>query len=196
MNSVPTQSVPATSLETPLVNARRFGQGLAVIRVFFGLIIFANGLAKLDASWAQIDIGAYHANLITRQGARNILNFEVNQRQISKTQPPGTQLPYLRHFVNSVVLDHWNIFQWVTIAIEVGAGALLILGLASRLAALADLGQQLFLALVYFSSNRWLFEQPHEYVPLIVLALVPAGRVWGLDARLVRAMPRLRRWPF
>lgn len=147
MSSVPTPSGAATARETPLVNPRRFGQGLAVIRIFFGLIIFANGLAKLDASWAQIDIGAYHANLITRQGARNILDFEVNQRQTSKTRPPGTQLPYLKHFVNNVVLDHWNIFQWVTIAIEAGAGTLLILGLASRLAALADLGQQLFLAL-------------------------------------------------
>ncbi len=46
------------------------------------------------------------------------------------------------------------------------------------------------------SSNRWLFEQPHEYVPLVVLALVPAGRVWGLDARITRTRPALRRWPF
>jgi len=33
-------------------------------------------------------------------------------------------------------------------------------------------------------------------VPLIVLALVPAGRTWGLDALIVRASQRLRRWPF
>ncbi len=30
----------------------------------------------------------------------------------------------------------------------------------------------------------------------IALALVPAGRVWGVDARIVRMFPRLRRWPF
>jgi hypothetical protein len=70
------------------------------------------------------------------------------------------------------------------------------LDLASRGAALVALGQQLFLALVYFSSNRWLFEQPHEYVPLIVLAIVPAGRAWGLDAWLLRRYPSLRHWPF
>jgi uncharacterized membrane protein YphA (DoxX/SURF4 family) len=180
----------------PPINPLWFGRGMAAIRIFFGLIVFANGLAKLDASWAQIDIGAYHANLITRQGARNILTFETNRRQVAKSVSPGTQVPYLKRFVNDVVLAHWNIFQWVTTAIEVGAGALLILGLASRFGALVDLGQQLFLALVYFSSNRWLFEQPHEYVPLIVLALVPSGRVWGLDRRLIRAQPRLRRWPF
>ena len=65
--------------------------------------------------------------------------------------------------------------------------------MSCRLAALVALGQQLFLALVYASSNRWLFEQPHEYMPLFVLALVPAGRVWGLDAWLTRARPALRR---
>ena len=82
------------------------------------------------------------------------------------------------------------------ILVELGAGGLLILGLATRLDALVDLGQQLFLALVYVSSNRWMFEQPHEYVPLIILSIVPAGRMWGLDARLVRDAPAFCRWPF
>jgi uncharacterized membrane protein YphA (DoxX/SURF4 family) len=105
-------------------------------------------------------------------------------------------VPGLKRVVNDLVLAHWNVFQWVVTGIEVGAGALLIVGLASRGAALVDLGEQLFLALVYLSSNRWLFEQPHEYLPLLVLALVPAGRVWGLDALIVRRWPALRRRPF
>ncbi len=105
-------------------------------------------------------------------------------------------MPGLRGFVNGVVLARWGVFQWLVVGIEVGAGALLILGLATRLAALADLGQQLFLALVYASSNRWLFEQPHEYVPLLVLLVVPAGRMWGVDAWLVRRFPGWQRWPF
>jgi uncharacterized membrane protein YphA (DoxX/SURF4 family) len=190
-----------TALSSPadrvaLVNPTAMGRGLAVLRIFFGLIVFANGLAKIDADFGRIDVGAYHANLITRTEARSILNFEVNQRRVTKTSPPGTQLPYLRRFVNNVVLRHWNVFQWVVTFTELGAGALLILGLATRLGALVDLGEQLFLALVYFSSNRWLFEQPHEYVPLFILAVVPAGRYWGVDGWLVRRSPRFRRWPF
>ncbi len=177
------------------INARRFGQGLAVVRVSFGLIIFMNGLAKIDHRFVAIDAGPYHAVLIDKNEARGILNFEVNQRQIRKDGPLGSQVPGVKRLVNDVVLKHWNIFQWVTTAIELGAGALLILGLASRFGALVDLGQQLFLALVYASSARWMFEQPHEYVPLIVLALLPAGRIWGLDALLVRASS-WRRWPF
>jgi uncharacterized membrane protein YphA (DoxX/SURF4 family) len=187
-------AAPARAID--LIDPVLFARGMAVIRVFFGVILLANGLAKLEPRLGRIDLGPYHANLVTRDGARNILNFEVNERRIREGAPRGTQVPGLRPFVNDVVLANWGFFQWVVVAIEVGAGALLVLGLASRGAALVALGQQLFLALVYLSSNRWMFEQPHEYVPLIVLALVPAGRIWGLDGRLLRARPALRRWPF
>jgi uncharacterized membrane protein YphA (DoxX/SURF4 family) len=180
----------------PSIDGILFARGMAVIRIFFGIIIFANGLAKLEPSLARIDLGPFHANLITRDGARGILNFEINNRQIRENAPKGTQVPGLKTFVNDVVLAQWGFFQWLVVAVELGAGLLLILGLATRGAALIDLGQQLFLALVYFSSNRWLFEQPHEYVPLIVLAIVPAGRAWGLDAWVVHRHRSLQRWPF
>jgi cytochrome b len=39
-----------------------------------------------------------------------------------------------------------------------------------------------------------MWEQPHEWVPLVILALVPAGIVWGLDGRLARNRLRAR-WP-
>ena len=181
--------------EPPPIDGRLFAAGMAVIRIFFGVILFANGLAKIEPALGRIDVGAYHANLITRDGARGILNFEINDRQVRKDSPKGTQVPYLKRFVNQVVLEHWGFFQWVVTTIELGAGGFLILGLGTRLAALVGLGQQLFLAAVYFSSNRWMFEQPHEYVPLIVLALVPAGRFLGIDAWIVRTYPPLRRWP-
>jgi uncharacterized membrane protein YphA (DoxX/SURF4 family) len=191
MTASGTTTTPRAALIDPIL----FARGMAVIRIFFGIILLANGLAKLEPSLGRIDVGAYHANLITRDGARGILNFEVNERRIREGAPQGTQVPGLKPFVNNVVLANWSVFQWIVVLVEVGAGLLLVLGLATRGAALVGLGQQLFLALVYFSSNRWMFEQPHEYVPLIVLAIVPAGRMWGLDARLVRRNPALRRWP-
>jgi uncharacterized membrane protein YphA (DoxX/SURF4 family) len=180
----------------PLIDPILFAKGMAVIRIFFGIILVANGLAKLEPSLGRIDIGPYHANLVTREGARGILNFEVNERRIREGAPQGTQVPGLKPLVNEVVLANWGFVQWVVVLIEVGFGGLLLIGLASRGAAFVCLGQQVFLALVYFSSNRWMFEQPHEYVPLIVLAIVPAGRMWGLDAWLLRDNPALRRWPF
>ncbi len=187
-----TTDAPAPPVINPILVAR----GLAVIRIFFGIILLANGLAKVEPSLGRIDLGPYHANLVTRDGARGILNFEINERRIREGAPLGTQVPGLKSFVNTVVLANWGVFQWVVVLAEVGAGLLLVLGLATRGAALIGLGQQLFLALVYASSNRWMFEQPHEYVPLLVLAIVPAGRMWGLDARLVRDIPAFRRWPF
>ena len=167
------------------------GRALAAVRIFFGLILFSNGLAKL-LSFSEVSVGPYKATLIDRAEARSILEFEVNRRG-----GDGTDLPLLKSIVNDVVLANWGIFQWLTTALELGVGLALILGIATRGAALAGLAQQLFLQLVYFSSARFMWEQPHEWVPLLILALVPAGRVWGLDARLVhRGSRRFDRWPF
>ncbi len=43
------------------------------------------------------------------------------------------------------MLPNWDVFEWLLLAVELGAGLALILGLASRPAALVDFGQQLFL---------------------------------------------------
>ncbi len=191
MNRSSTAAPPASRTEAgALIDGRLFARGMAVIRIFFGIILFANGVSKVTGD-TRVDVGPYHANLINRPQARGILDFEVNQRD-----GRGTQVPLVKRAVNDVILPHWGVFQWVVTVIELGAGGALILGLATRLAALVALGQQLFLALVYASSNRWLFEQPHEYVPLIVLALVPAGRAWGVDRWVAARRPVLRRWPF
>jgi hypothetical protein len=42
-----------------------------------------------------------------------------------------------------------------------------------------------------------MWEQPHEWIPLLIVALVPAGRVWGHDHRLIqRGSQRYGGWPF
>ncbi len=180
------RTAPSTSLD-----ARALARALAAFRIFFGLILFSNGLAKL-LSFTEVFIGPYKATLIDRAEARAILDFEVNRRG-----GDGTDLPLLKSLVNDVVLDQWGLFQWVTTALELAAGLALILGIASRGAALLGLSQQLFLQLVYFSSARFMWEQPHEWIPLLILALVPAGRVWGYDQRFIhRGLPRYGGWPF
>lgn len=161
----------------PVLDANHLAKGLAALRIFVGTIFLANGLAKLF-DFDKISIGPYTANLIDRDAARFILDFEVNRNPAGGGE--GTRIPLLKD-IAEVMLDNWGFFQWAITFAEVGVGLLLVIGLATRLAALGGLGQQLFLALVYATSNRWLFEQPHEYVPLLILVLVPAGRVWGLD---------------
>lgn len=182
--------------EPVLPSARTLGKGLAVLRIFVGLILFGNGLAKLFG-FSKIEIGPYVANLINRDTSRSILQFEVFENQAGGRT--GTLVPGVRP-VADFVLDNWGVFGWAITGLELVTGALLLLGLATRVAALLALGQQFSLALVYASSNRWAFEQPHEYVPLIILAIVPAGRVWGLDGRIMRRRRtepgELRGWPF
>ncbi len=178
-------SVAAASTEAPAVDARRLGKGLAALRIFIGAIFFANGLAKLFG-FRTVEIGPYRSFLINREETRGILKGEAARNDV-----PG--IPAL---VNDVLLPNFGWLQWVATFVELGVGAALIVGLASRGAALAGLGQQLFLQVLYLSSGRWMFEQPHEWVPLVILALVPAGRIWGLDGRLLRKRPQLRRWPF
>ena len=183
-------STLSPSSEEPLVSPVVLGRGLAVLRIFVGIIFLANGLAKLTGE-RNVALGWYRGFLIVRDEARNILQFEVNERNGT-----GTLVPYLKEVVNDLILPNWDVFQWVVTYTEIGVGLFLVLGLASRGAALVGLLFQLFLALVYASSNRWMFEQPHEYIPLFILAVVPSGRYWGLDGPLLRNRPSWRRWPF
>ena len=173
-----------------LPSARTLGKGLAVLRIFMGVVLFANGLAKLF-EFRRIEVGPYVANLIDKGAARSILQNGLEGEQ-------DRSIPGLRP-VMQLMVDNWGLVGWALTAMELGVGGLLIVGALTRLVALLGLGQALFLALVFATRNRWAFEQPHEYVPLIILAIVPSGRVWGLDAKLVRRrggdVGELRGWP-
>ena len=100
---------------------------MAVIRIFFGIILLRQWPGEAEPALARIDIGPYHANLVTRDGARGILNFEVNERRIREGAPQGTQVPGLKPLVNEVVLANWGFFQWIVVLIEVGVGGLLLI---------------------------------------------------------------------
>ncbi|MGH9188859.1 MAG: DoxX family membrane protein [Acidimicrobiales bacterium] len=180
------------TVRTDLPDPRLMARGLAVLRIFAGVILFANGVAKLFGI-TTITAGPYAANLINRSATRFILRFEGLQNQANGG--PGTEVPGLQPIVR-FMLDNFGWVQWLITAAELGIGALLIVGLASRGAAVLGLANHLFLAALYASSNRWLFEQPHEYVPLLILVLVPSGRVWGLDGALPFSRARAGRFPF
>jgi uncharacterized membrane protein YphA (DoxX/SURF4 family) len=191
---MPSVMAPAPDHRGALIlEASRLARGLAVLRIFVGSIFLLNGLAKVFG-WSAVNIGPYGSNLIDRGAVGFILDFEVNRNPAGGS--PGTELPLLGSLVNDLILPNIDVFAWLITVVEVVVGLLLVLGLASRGAALVALGQSLFLALVYFSSNRWLFEQPLDYVPAAILTFVPTGRVWGLDGRLSLARARAGAWPF
>ncbi len=164
-------------------SAAALGRGLAALRIFVGLIAFSNGLAKLF-SFREIEIGPYFGTLVDRPEARGILEGEAARNE----------LPLLPSIVDDVVLPSYDVMQWLVTFTELGTGALLILGVLSRGAALIVFAQHFGLQLLYLSSGRFAFEQPHEWLPPLILALVPAGLIWGLDGRLARNRNGAR-WP-
>ena len=177
---------PSATSATP--DTDRLARAFAVLRIFFGLVFLLNGLAKVTGVH-RVEIGPYVSNLINRPDTRFILDVEANENATH-------QMPLLGRIVNDLLLPNWSVVQWLITVGELTMGILLVLGLASRLGALLALGQALFLYYLYFSNDRWMFEQPLEVVPLTLLALVPSGRVWGLDGRLPWPRAREGRWPF
>ena len=123
-----------------LPSASTLGKGLAVLRIFMGVVLFANGVAKLF-EFRTIEVGPYVANLIDKEAARSILRngFEGEQER---------SIPGLRPVMEFVV-DNWGFFGWAITVMELVVGGLLIVGALTRLVALIGLGQALFLALVF-----------------------------------------------
>jgi thiosulfate dehydrogenase (quinone) large subunit len=104
-----------------------------------------------------------------------------------------------KFFVTSVVLPHFLLFGWLTFCTEIFIAASQLLGLFTRLGALAAFGMatNLLIGLARHPS-----EWPWSYLMLIGFALLflstHAGRVFGVDgvlARRVAATPAVeRRW--
>jgi thiosulfate dehydrogenase (quinone) large subunit len=96
-----------------------------------------------------------------------------------------------KDFLVNVMIPHWTFFGYLTLATETFIGATLILGLFTRLGALAALGMSVNITI-------GILNVPHEwgwsYAMMIVLAglflLTGAGRSIGVDAFLG---PRLDR---
>jgi uncharacterized membrane protein YphA (DoxX/SURF4 family) len=154
-------------------------QAIAVLRVFFGLVFFTNGLAKLVPGIAHLPGGYY---LIDSQGAKSIIQHNASHHPVQ-----------LYHdLVFKVLVPNWSIFGPLVGLTEMTAGLLLILGLASALGAL--LAALLSLHIQFSDANGpWLYEYAVEWVPLLCLAFMKSGTVWGLDGALARSNPRWRR---
>lgn len=108
-------------------------------------------------------------------------------------------LPPHRLFVSSVVLPYFLAFAWLTLLTELFIGVSHLLGVLSRLGALAAffMSANLLVGLIRHPG-----EWPWSYIMLVGYALVflssHPGRVLGLDGRLSRRLgaPALSRRPW
>lgn len=92
---------------------------------------------------------------------------------------------FMRPFLESVVLPNSGVFAFLVAWGEVFLGVALVLGLATRYAAIAG---AFMIAMFWFTKGQgFLDAQNHDaiwFVILIVLAAVHAGRVHSLDEKL------------
>lgn len=154
------------------------------LRIFTGFVWLSNGTAKLfDVD--TFDLGFFSGNLITLGAARGIATDASNKTQIA---PLGA-------FYRDIVLPNWGFFGTFLTVAELAIGLGLIFGMASRLAAVGGLLLIGPIWAMLWHTNLYLWAYPAEDLfPLLLLAIVPAGRAGGIDARLA---PRYHHhWPF
>jgi thiosulfate dehydrogenase (quinone) large subunit len=177
-------TTPATAASTAAAPYWQLAWGFTALRVFTGLVFLSNGLAKLF-DVGTFDWGFFSGNLITRGAARGIATFASGKTQIA---PLGA-------FYRDVVLPNWGSFGAFLTVAELAIGLGLIFGVASRLAALGGLMLIGPIWVMLWHTNLYLWEYPAEDLfPLLLLAIVPAGRTAGLDARLAARFGG--HWPF
>jgi thiosulfate dehydrogenase (quinone) large subunit len=100
-------------------------------------------------------------------------------------------LPFLRSFVHDVVIPHFTLFGWLVFLVELTAGALLTLGLFTRVGALVGSVQALIIALlVVRAPTEWFWTYVMFVAINLVLLLTPAAERLSVDAWLSRRRKR------
>ncbi|HWH37821.1 MAG TPA: DoxX family membrane protein [Candidatus Limnocylindrales bacterium] len=140
---------------------------VAALRVLFGLVFAANGVAKLlPGSWVTP-----FGYLIGGDGALATLRASL------VAHPVG---PY-RELMAGLFIESWPLAALGVGLFEVAIGLLLIIGLGTRWAALLGAGFAIHLHWLTLFAGHWLFEFALLWLPLLALAALDAGRHHGLD---------------
>src|SRR4029450_487565 len=99
-------------------------------------------------------------------------------RGIATDASAKTYIAPLGAVYRDVVLPHWGVFGAVLTAAEFGLG--LLFGVATRLAAVGGLLLLTPIWVMLWDRGQYLWTYPAEDLfPLLLLAIVPAGRGFG-----------------
>ena len=153
-------------------------RAIAVLRIFFGIVYFTNGLSKFVPGIAHLPGGYF---LIDYQAAKSIIQHDAAHHPVA-----------LYHsLVFNVFVPYWDVFGRLVGLAEMAAGLLLLLGHATWIGAL--LAALLSLHIQFSdATGPWLYEYAVEWVPLLCLVFMKAGRTWGLDGAIGGTRPRWR----
>lgn len=163
---------------------RLMARAFLALRIFTGLVWVSNALAKVFEV-GNYDWGFLSFNLITKGSAQFIATDAAAKTYIAP----------LRWAYQDLVLANWGFFSVFLTVAELAIGLGLLFGVATRLAAVGGLLLLTPIWLMLLDTGGYLWTYPAEDLfPLVLLAIVPAGRLAGLDRVLA---PRFRyRWPF
>lgn len=93
--------------------------------------------------------------------------------------------PPFTWFVEQAVLPAFPLFGWMTLLVEAGLGAFLLIGLATRFWAVVGVVQSLAITLsVLNAPNEWHWAYYLMILAHIALFATAAGRAYGVDAVL------------
>ncbi|MFI6595922.1 TQO small subunit DoxD [Nonomuraea sp. NPDC050536] len=88
-------------------------------------------------------------------------------------------------FVKTLVLPNFVFFGWLTLLVEAGLGAFLLVGLATRLWALIGVAQTLAITLSSLNApHEWHWTYFLMLLAHLVIFGTAAGRYWGVDGVL------------
>jgi uncharacterized membrane protein YphA (DoxX/SURF4 family) len=181
--------LPPSPEYLPYWQRRAFGYGVFLLRLTFGLLFLANGLAKLPGL-DGLDYAPFPGFLISYDGARNSLRADTEDHPIGLYET----------VVDEVILEHYAPFGAGLVLSEIGIGLMLVFGVAASLGALIGFASLFHIWFAnwgrYFDRNLWAWEGPIEWLPLLALCFLASGRYYGLDAWVADKLPsKWRRWP-
>ncbi len=166
----------------PLISSRLVHAGFFALRIYVGLVFFSNGLAKAlnrqNTTWGPLSF-----SLITRGSAHDIAQSAAGHSHIAG----------LSAFYRTTVIPHWGFFGVFLTVAELAVGVALLVGILTRVASIGGLLLIAPIWVMLWHTGDYLWAYPADLAPLVLLAVIPTGRILGLDGPLHRRIPH---WPF
>jgi thiosulfate dehydrogenase (quinone) large subunit len=143
----------------------------AIVRIAIGLLYMQNSFWKVPPDFGK--------------ATGSLLYAFVRDAVVHPVFAPYTWL------VKHLVLPHFTFFGWMVLLVESTLGALLVLGLATRLVGLAGALYTVTIALSTLNApHEWTWSYYLWILAELAVSATAAGRVFGLDAILRPACQR------
>ncbi len=154
-----------------------YGQGMALIRIGFGLYFLSQAFAKITGHWLST--------------ADPLLNGFIGP-----SLKNNTAQGFYRPFLENVVQPNGLLFSQLVTLAELAVAISLILGLFTRFGGLLGAWLNLNYMLMKGLANNAGSNDRLWFLAEVVFALTAAGLVWGLDGKLAGAFASnpLTRW--